>query len=344
MSGNNVTMKDVAEQAGVSISSVSHYVNDTRKVSEKTRLKIKSAIETLDFSPNSAAQMLRSGKSRMIGFVVSNLESSFYVRIAKGIEKVANQNGYDLVLVDSGENKAKERKNIRSLYARGIAGIVMVPITPDCEYLASLLPEGFPLVFVDRQANEPANTVLLDNERAGYQATQYFLRRGITDIAFIALSYGVAHIDRTMEDRIQGYRNAFVENGLPVDQRYIHCFPGAEQSPLGTMMYSEAYKCTELLLAETPVKAIVCGNSLAAIGVYSYLREHKVDIPRDISLLTFDNDLWLNLATPAISSVVQPAEEMGIAAARLLLGKIQSPGSPDQTVRLKSEIILRESC
>jgi LacI family transcriptional regulator len=336
-------MKNVAELAGVSISSVSHYVNNTRQVSEKTTIRIKNAIDTLNFVPNYAAQTLKSGKSKMIGFVVANLENPFYVRIAKGIETITNKYGYELVLLDSAEMKAKECKSIRSLYSRGIEGIIFVPISPDCKYLSDILPENFPLVFLDRQSDRSGNMVLLDNEKAAYQATKYFIHMGITEIAFIALSYGINGNDQTMEERVQGYKKALEENNLPVNDQYIKCLPGGEQLPLGTMIYSETYQSMKNLL-ETPVKAVVCGNSLAAIGVYSCLKEMKIDIPKDISLISFDNDLWLNLVTPAISSIVQPSEEMGMAAARLLFNKIENPDSKNETIRLKAEIILRESC
>jgi LacI family transcriptional regulator len=145
------TMKDVAEASGVSITTVSHVINETRYVSPDVTGKVKNAVESLNFKTNPIARNLRSGKSRIIGFVVSNLEHYFYVNIARGIKKAVNSLGCQLILIDSAENKDIETRNIESLYLRGTDGIVIAPTTTDCGYLKDIVSPDFPLVFVDRQ-------------------------------------------------------------------------------------------------------------------------------------------------------------------------------------------------
>jgi LacI family transcriptional regulator len=337
------TMKDVAETAGVSISTVSHVLNRTRFVSAEATGKVEKAVFDLKFRVNSIARNLRSGKSLLIGYVVSNMENYFYVNIARGIEKVINPLGYQLILIDSAEQKKAEMKNIESLYLRGMDGIILAPTKTDCSYLKNLLPPGFPLVFVDRQgANYPACSVLLDNEGAAYEAVRYFLGKGLTRIGFISFHFGETDVDETIGERIGGYKRAYEEAGLPVDPRFIRVPPGGSAA-ISELHRVESYYLMEELL-ETGAEAVLCGNGLAAIGVFNCLRDRGITIPQKISLITFDDDLWLSMTSPRITAVVQPAESMGSAAARLLIKQIRREFISPESLRLKAEILYRESC
>lgn len=338
------TMKDVAVAAGVSISSVSHLINGTRYVSPEVSIKIGDAIKALNFRPNSAARVLRNGKSGLIGFVTSNLENSFYVRIAKGLEKVINSHGYDMVLMDSSESKSREIDNVRSLYMRGLEGLVIVPTTPDCSYLEELLPSDYPLVFVDRHA-EPvalADTVLLANAKASKSATDYLLAKGLKEIAFIAFHFGVVGIDKTMLERIEGYKRALLEAGIPVKEEYIAATSGVPNA-VTELQYSDTYWITGKLLENYPIQAIICGNDLAAIGVYSYLKDNKIQIPQQIAMITFDDSLWLKTATPTISAIAQPAEALGVLAGQRIIQRLQGTDIQPDVFRLNADLIIRES-
>jgi LacI family transcriptional regulator len=337
------TMKDVAEAAGVSTTTVSHVLNGTRFVSPEVTAKVKSVVKKLNFKANPVARHLRSGESRMIGFVVSNLEHYFYVNIAKGIDKIINPLGYQLVLIASAENKEAEIKNIESLYLRGIDGMVMAPTTTDCGYLQNILPPDFPLVFVDRQpVSYQADCVLLNNVQAGYAATRHLLNKGYAKIGFVSFHFGETEIDPTIMERITGYKQAHVDAGLTIDNELIKAVPGGSCSPV-ELLHAEPYNITRQLLG-FPVQAILCGNSLAAIGVYQFLKHAAIAIPQKVALLTFDDDLWLSMASPRISAVAQPAESIGSAAAKQLLKRIRTKGGAYKILRLDAEMILRESC
>jgi LacI family transcriptional regulator len=204
-SNKRPTMKDVAKMAGVSVTSVSHMLNETRFVSEDVTNRIEQAIRALNFRPNPIARNLRSGKSKLIGFMVSNMENYFYVNIAKGIEKTLASHGYRLVLIDSGENKKNEMVNVESLYLRGVDGLIIAPTSPNCEYLKNIVEPDFPMVFVDRQPiNYNGDTILLANSDAAYTATNYFISKGYRSIGFLTLYYGGTTIDKTMQERIDG--------------------------------------------------------------------------------------------------------------------------------------------
>jgi LacI family transcriptional regulator len=335
------TMKDVAEKAGVSVTSVSHVLNGTRFVSPDKTRRIKEAVWALEFKPNPIARNLRSGKSMLVGFMVSNMANYFYVNIAKGIEKTLSRYGYRLVLIDSSENKKKEIDNVESLYLRGVDGLIIAPTDPDCGYLKKMVRADFPVVFVDRQPiNFQADTIMLANFEAAYMATNYLISRKFNDIGFFSFYYG-NEIDKTMQERIDGYIKALTDAGIPVNNNAIKTSPGMA-STMNELQYTDSYRMMEQLL-QIPVRAVLFGNSLAAIGAYSYLKDKGIKIPEEVSIITFDDDIWLRLTTPKISSVVQPAESFGILAAQRLMDRLEGKEFPYECFRLNAEIVLRQS-
>jgi LacI family transcriptional regulator len=337
------TMKDVAEIAGVSISTVSHVLNGTRFVSTGATAKVEEAIFQLKFKANPIARNLRSGKSRIIGFVISNMENYFYINIARGIEKTINVLGYQLILIDSAENKKTEIKNVESLYLRGIDGIIIAPTTPDCEYLTTLLPPNYPLIFVDRRpAHYQADNVLLNNAEASYEATRYLFNEGFTRIGFISFHFGESDIDETIMERINGYKQAFAEAGLVVNPDYIKAIPGTS-SAISKLLHAESYQAMNQLLRSS-IQAVLCGNGLAAIGAFTCLKDAAVRIPGEVSLISFDDDLWFSMTNPQITAIAQPGESMGSVAATRLLKRIQGKKLSYKSFRLKAEIIFRGSC
>ncbi|MDR0526125.1 MAG: LacI family transcriptional regulator [Spirochaetaceae bacterium] len=333
-------MKDVALAAGVSTTTVSHVLNRTRFVSEETIRKVEAAVEALCFKVNPVARNFRLGKSFFIGFVVSNLENYFYLKIAKGIEKTVKAAGYQLTLIDSGEKKDAEMKNVESLYLRDADGIIIAPTTADCGYLETLLPLGFPLVFVDRRpVNFPADSVLLNNRKAAGDAVSHLIARGRRRIGFVSFHFGGTGRDSTIQERAEGYKEACAAGGLE---------PMAAVRPwtpldLENLKRAESYRVALDLLGRG-ADAFFCGNSLAAIGVYTCLQEQKVAIPGEAGLMTFDDDLWLSMTRPQISAVEQPAELMGGLAAERLLRKIQNPAQAPESLRVEARLILRDSC
>ncbi|MDR1898658.1 MAG: LacI family transcriptional regulator [Treponema sp.] len=336
-------MKDVAEAAGVSIATVSHVLNSTRFVSTETTSRVETAIQELRFRANPIARNLRSGKSRLIGFAVSNMKSPFYVEIAAGIEKTIEKYGYRLLLVDSAEKNENERKNIESLYLRGIDGIIIAPTITDCAYLTELLPKMYPLVFVDRRPINytAADVVLLENQDAAKKTTRYLLEKGRTKIGFVSFHFGGAGTDETIMERLEGFRKAFSEAGLVPDERLIRVVPNVFLDH-HELIYAETYHLTKQLL-DLNVQAIICGNDLSAIGVFSCLREAGVRIPQDVSLISFDDAFWLSMTSPQITAIVQPSETLGAFAAKQLIRRIQGRREPRKIIRLKAGIIFRGS-
>jgi DNA-binding LacI/PurR family transcriptional regulator len=232
--------------------------------------------------------------------------------------------------------------NVESLYLRGVDGLIIAPTNPDFDYLKKIVSVEYPVVFVDRQpANYCADIILLDNFEAAYGAANHFISKNYRDIGFLAFHYGVTEIDKTMQERIDGYIAALRDGGLPVNQNAIKILPGITAA-MTELQYTESYRMMEQLL-QIPIRSILCGNSLAAIGAYSYLKDNKIKIPDEVSIITFDDDLWLRLTTPKISSVVQPAESLGVLAAQRLINRLEGKEMPYECFRLKAKMILRES-
>jgi LacI family transcriptional regulator len=288
----------------------------------------------------------------MIAFVVSNIEHHFYVNIAKGIEKTIEKQGYKLVLMNSMENNQIEKKSIESLFMRGMDGIVVAPTISDFSYLTNILPDSYPLVFVDRRpVNYAADVVLLDNAAAAYDAARHLLQSGCAKIGFVSLQFGGAafggsHTDMTIGERVEGYKQAVREAGLEMDEELVRLVPG-DYSDRRELLHAESYRQTKLLL-ERNVDGIVCGNSLAALGVFNCLEESALRIPQDVRLVTFDDELWLSMTSPQITAIAQPSEAMGALAAKQVLSMIRQPGGAadkplKQTLRLKADIIFRGS-
>lgn len=258
------------------------------------------------------------------------------------MESILSQYGYHLALIDSQERVELEKENIESILDRGVDGLILVPTCASCDHISKLVSVNKPIVFVDREPmGISADSILLSNEEASYRATRHLIEKGHVDIGFVAFHFGRNTIDATMQERINGYKSALADAGLPVQKRYIEVAAGAA-SVVHELRHAESYRMMERLLT-TPVSAVLCGNSPASIGVFSCLRDRKVQIPDDIAMITFDDDLWLTMATPSISTVAQPAELLGAAAAERLLQRLEGREIPTECIRLKADLIIRDS-
>jgi LacI family transcriptional regulator len=341
------TMKDVAGVAGVSVSTVSHVLNMTRFVSEDTSRKVKKAIKHLKFKSNPIARNLRSGESRIIGLVVNNMEKYLFIDMARGIEKIANSQGYQMIMMDSMEQKNLEMKNIESLYLQGADGLIIAPTSFNCDYLDDILPPGFPLVFVDRQPeNCHFDCVLLDNSDASYTATKYLISRGYRKIGFVSFNYHptgkTTGKDKTMIERVAGYKQALIEADIKVNSKLIGLAHG---SPLivSKLRYAEPYTIMKQFLDES-VEAVLCGGGTAAIGAYTCLTDLSVKIPEEISFISFDDDLWFSMVNPRITALAQPGEAMGRAAAIRIVERIHGKKLDLESIWFKAELMQRDSC
>jgi len=329
------TVHDVARRAGVSTSTVSHVVNGTRFVSDELRERVLAAMRELDYTPNAAARMLTLKRSRTIGLIVSDIRNPFFASVARGVEDVAQELGYTVVLCNSDESAEREAACLTALESRAVDGVLLASAGVADEHLSRLVRAGFPIVLVDRDLPElGAPAVVLDNEGAAYNAVRHLLAGGHRRIAMLS---GRASISTTTE-RIAGYRRALREAGLAVDERLI--VSGASTSEGG------AAAATVVLEVDPPPSAIFSGNNLMSIGALQAIANHGLVVPDDIALVGFDDFPypWSDAFRPHLTTVAQPTYELGRRAAEILVEHLRGSSSnhPERVV-LEGKLVVRES-
>ncbi len=329
------TVHDVARRAGVSTSTVSHVVNETRFVSDELRERVMAAMRELDYTPNAAARMLTLKRSHTIGLIVSDIRNPFFASVARGVEDVAQERGYTLVLCNSDEDADRETACLNALETRAVDGVLLASAGVADEHLSRLVKAGFPIVLVDRDlADLKAPAVLLDNEGAAYSAVWHLITRGHRRIAMLS---GRAAISTTTE-RIAGYQRALREADIRVDDRLV--VSGASTSEGG------AIAANAVLDLQPRPTAIFSGNNLMSIGALQAIASRGLAVPDEIALVGFDDFPfpWSDAFRPHLTTVAQPTYELGRRAAELLVQRLKgSLAQSAERVVLDGQLVVRES-
>ena len=327
-----VTIKDVADLAGVSSSTVSRVLNNREYIKVETREKVLSAMNDLEYKPNRLARGLRFNTSRIIGLIISDIQNPFFTRLVRAVEDVAYKNNYALILANTDEDFQKEEFNVELMISERVAGVI---VTPTREYncpVRNLLINKIPVVSVDRRTLDcNVDTVVLDNVNASRKLIEHLLSMNHRRIGAILGSSDVT----TGRERLIGYFEAFNTQNIPVDKALIK-----QSMPKEEDGYSLAH---ELLELDDPPTAIYTGNNLLALGTMRAIKERGLIIPDDVSMVSFDDSKWAQLVQPSITVVAQPTYEMGKVAAELVMRRIADRKCPIETIMLDSEILYRES-
>lgn len=329
------TVRDVARRAGVSVSTVSHVLNQTRYVSDDLRERVLVAMRELEFAPNAAARMLSLKRSNTIGLIVSDIRNPFFASVTRGVEDVAQEHGYTVVLCNSDETIAKEEACLRALQTRSVDGVLLASAGVADEYVNRLVKAGYPMVLVDRDLPDlhiPA--VLLDNEGAAHRAVRHLIDRGHQRIGMLS---GRLAISTTIE-RVAGYQRALREAGLPFDAELV--ISGESTSEGGA-------RAAALLLAHRRrPTAIFSGNNLMSIGALQSISGLGLSVPEDVALVGFDDFPypWSDAFRPHLTTIAQPTYELGRSAAALLVRILRgSRVQAEQRIVLEGELVVRES-
>lgn len=330
----NITIKDVAEHAGVSTATVSHVINNTRHVENATRERVLNSMAILGFRLNYLARSLRSGETKTIGLIVPDASNLFFADIARKIENIGYRNGYSVILCNSDNDLAKQRSYINTLIAKHVDGTIFISAGESKEDLEELKNCGIPIVVADR--NVPLNladVVLLDNEKAGYDATKYLIDLGHQLIACIT---GPLDVSPSFL-RVEGYRKALSENQIQVPEGYLvfgdYQFKGGQNAMM------------QLLEVNPRPTAVFVLNDMMAIGAISSARRMGMKVPEDISIIGFD-DIELAIAVnPALTTMAQPIEEIAELATNLLIEKMQGNDEDwhNKEHKLSAKLVIRES-
>ncbi|WPZ16950.1 substrate-binding domain-containing protein [Geobacillus subterraneus] len=329
-----ITIQDVARLAGVSKSTISQYLNKRYDyMSEETKKRIEAAINELGYEPNFIARSLKQKKTSTIAVIVANILHSFSTKVIRAVEDYCNENGFHVIVCNADDDPEKEANYIRMLRAKQVDGMIVFPTSGNIQLYKELVDGNFPLVFVDRIIQElSVDTVLLDNEKAVYLAIRHFRERGHERIGIITTS--LHHRVTPRVERIEGYKKAMFELGLAVRDEYIK---GVD------LTYIEDTLDFMLSLKEPPT-AILAGNDLVLMEILKYVKERKINIPDDLALIGVDDVPFATIFTPKLTTVAQPAFEMGRRAAQLLLTKINNERSGLVNIyRFEPMLIVRDS-
>jgi len=334
-----ITIKDIAKALGLSTSTVSRALRGSYEISPETKKLVIEYAEQYNYRPNPIALSLKERRSRSIGVVVCEIANNFFSQAINGIESIAYNRGYHVIISQSHESYDREVVNVEHLASRSVDGLLvsLSSETEHIEHFKNLHEKGFPIVFFDRITEEIETfKVVVDNYKGAYDATQHLVDSGYTKIAHVTSSQ---HLSISKE-RLDGYKAALADNGIALNESYIrYCNHGG-------MIYTELEDAVKSLvqLKDRPDAIFSAGDRLT-ISCLNALRSIGLKIPDDIALVGFSNSPLAELLNPALSVVKQPAFEMGQVATELLIKLIESkrPVTEFEKVVLQTEIFTRES-
>ncbi len=330
------TIRDVAERAGVSISTVSHVINETRHVNAATRARVLDAMTELDYQPNRLARSLRNRRTHTLGVLLPNSANPFFAQILLGIEAACFDHGYNVILGNANELAERELAYLDVLLSKQVDGFCWSPparMRRRCASWRRGTPRWSWSIARRAKPTPPrSNTVFTDNQGGGVLATCHLIGLGHRRIACIG---GPSQLTSSA-GRVVGYRQALAEAGLGVDERLILG---------GDFQHEGGYQAARTLLAlpEPPTAIFVC-NDLMAVGALCAIHEAGLRVPADVSVVGFDNIALAQYSVPRLTTIGQPTEAIGQAAVRLLLERLQSRDIPARHERLPVTLIERDSC
>lgn len=329
-----VTLSDVARAAAVSMTTVSHVINATRHVAPATAERVQRAIADLHYEVNSAARTLKSGRTHIIGLLITDITNPHYGVLARGVEQAATEAGYQIILCNSDENPVTELECLRVLRGKGVDGVLLVPTGVRHPYFDQFADAGIPLVFIDRLvAGWRADAVLPDNVGGAHAAVSHLIQLGHTRIGIIArLSRG-----GVPSQRLQGYRQALRDQGIAEDPDLVRDTNSRREDAF--------HRTLEMLELPRPPTAIFAAHHLTTIGALAALAFSGKRIPDDVAIVGFGDFEWAPFMRPPLTTIVQPAAEIGRKAVERLIARIEHrhARAPRRQV-LPVRLAVRESC
>jgi DNA-binding LacI/PurR family transcriptional regulator len=327
-----MSIKDVAREAGVSTATVSHVLNRTRFVSEETRLKVISAIERCNYYPNAHARSLASGRSHTIGLLVSDISNPFFPELAKSVEDVAFERGYDVMLLNTKYDAKRTSHYVRRLIERKVAGVALMTSELDFAVIDELARKHVSVVFLDLgTAAERMSNLTVDYAMGITEAVRHLVQLGHKCIAYV----GGPNRLRSAAKRLEAFRNALAQV-LP-NQEPFGVFEGDFQLDGGRRI------AREILSGPALPTAIITANDMMALGVMQECRAAGVSIPGDVSIVGFDDIAFAALAYPTLTTVCLPRHELGRRAVEALIMTIEEPTHQGVEVRIPTYLVKRGS-
>ena len=333
--GQLPSIRSVATRAGVSPSTASRVLRGAGYTSDGARERVLAAARELGYEPHLAARSLKSRSSQTVGVVIQDITNPFYAFLAKGIADTVRRQGYVLMMSDSEEDRVREDASLRAMVGARVAGVIITPTVGNAEVLQLLERYSIALVQVDRTVpGVTADSVLVDNFRGAYAATEYLLELGHTEIGVIAGPRSLT----TGRQRMLGFEAAMQARGIPIDPGFVKTSDFRRETG--------ATLARELLDLPRPPTAILAHNTMLVESLLLVLSERSMRVPEEMSVIGFDDPPWAVLVSPPLTVVRQPAYTLGATAADLLLRRLEHPAldpSPTDVV-LSPTLVTRGSC
>lgn len=326
------TIRQVAALAGVSTATVSRVLARSGRVSPDLDARVRQAAQALNYQPNRAARNLRARHGSTVGVLIPDIQNLFYTSIVRAIDDEVQQHGYTVLLGNSGGQSDREQVYLDTFRAEGAVGVLLVPNQRDARLYHEFLRAALPTVILDRYLDLPGvDSVSVDNAAGAAEAVKHLASLGHRRIALLS---GLEYYSVGAERR-RGYVEGLVGSQLPVDEELIRD---------GEFEREAARRAThDLLSLPDPPSAIFSANNTMSLGALQAIHERGLRVPENVSLVGFDDMPWQVATQPPLTCISQPTYEIGAAAARLLMERIEHPGRPAQRVVLDTKLIVRAS-
>ncbi|WP_127586263.1 LacI family DNA-binding transcriptional regulator [Paenibacillus koleovorans] len=329
-----ITIYDIAKRANVSAMTVSRVINNSGRISEKTKAKVKKIMEELNYVPNSTARSLVKQETKTLSLLITDVTNPFYTTLARGAEDAAMQLGYKLLLGNSDENLVKEKEYVDIILSTRVDGVLFAPAGDgSLDHLQSLQRHRIPFVLLDREVpGIESDMVVGESKEGARQLVGHLIKLGHKRIALVNGSSTIS----TARQRFTGYWEALKLNDIPFDERLV--------MELGYKQLEDASQLDPLLQLEAPPTAIFAANNFLAVGIVAALRSKRIRVPDHMSIACFDDLGLASLLNPFLTVASQPAYQFGFLGTQLLVERIQQKlDSNWRKIILPSELIARES-
>jgi LacI family transcriptional regulator len=328
-----VTIKDIGKRVGVTPATVSMVINNSPKISQKTKERVMQAIKEMNYHPNYIGRSLVKGKTNNIGVVASFFASLFALESVRGIEQNLRKTPYNLILYSTRGIEENEKDLLRRIfYERRADGLVIISLKMEKEILDEFKSEGIPVVFIE-EIVEGAPTVKFNNIKGAFLATEYMIKKGRKNIAIVIGDRGL-----NAEERLKGYKEALEKYNIPLKNDNV----------INVLNYSfeEGEEILNMILErQEKVDGVFCGaGDITAIGIMDAAKSRGVRIPEEFGIIGYDDIYISNLTTPSLTTVRQPIAQMGMRSFDLLMEMIEGKtGSESKIISFEPELIIRES-
>ncbi|WNS78733.1 LacI family DNA-binding transcriptional regulator [Domibacillus sp. DTU_2020_1001157_1_SI_ALB_TIR_016] len=324
------TIYDVAEKAGVSISTVSKVLNNTGNLAEKTRNKVKATMLELNYQPSVVASVRK--RLQMIGLLIPNIANPFMAEVARVIENHVKRHGYSLMICSTDNDLKNEVEYVSILKQKYTEGIIVATGLRKGQAVKALIKADLPIALLSRDVPSLAvNTVLVDDYLGGYEATNHLINLGHTKIAMITEDT----VFSTLQARVNGYRKSLEEAGLNYDESLVLTNNTSLEEGKKSML--------SLLKKSNPPTAVFASTESLAIGAMQGAHELNLKVPDEVSIIGFDDTVLSTICEPPLTTIAQPIEEMGEKVVELLIEEIEKKKASKQRVMLSPKLIVRKS-